>query len=170
MYTNLQEPIAIFILGQKLKPEKCIKNILIPRLETGSEIYKDLKNQNKNVNIIISGGDVANIGITETDFMANYLVFRKNIPHNNIILENKAKNTYENMVFSIPLLIKFNSIILVTSDYHMDRSIYILKFLYKNNNIIPHPVSTNNITNYEKNELVKINKQALHEFKKIFTL
>ena len=162
MFDNLQEPVAIFILGNKLESKDSIKNILVPRIEAGAEIYNYIKQKNKK--IIISGGDVAHIGIKETDFMGNYLVCKKGIPISDIILENKATNTYENMIFSIPILSKFKSIILVTSDFHMKRSEYILRSLQNNQNIIPYPVFTINIPKDEKDILIKINRDALKEY------
>lgn len=160
-----EEPVAILILGQKLESKRKIMNILVPRIEAGAEIYKYLIEQNKTVNIIISGGDVAGIGIKETDFMGNYLVCKKNIPISDIILENKSMTTYENMLFSIPLLSKFKSIILVTSDYHMERSEYILRSLSSNQNITTYPVFTINVGHKEKNKLIDLDKKYLEEFK-----
>jgi len=74
------------------------------------------------------------------------------IPDSNIIIENNSKNTYENAIFSKHILdsIHFNgSILLVTSSFHMRRSIAIFKKAgYKN--ITPYV--TNKITGLRKFE------------------
>ena len=74
------------------------------------------------------------------------------IPDSSIIIENNSKNTYENAIFTKHILdsIKFNgSILLVTSSFHMRRSIAIFKKAgYKN--ITPYV--TNKITGLRKFE------------------
>jgi len=51
------------------------------------------------------------------------------IPDDSLILEDESKNTYENAIFSKKILTerKMNKIILVTSAFHMERSIRIFR-------------------------------------------
>jgi len=74
------------------------------------------------------------------------------IPDSNIIIENNSKNTYENAIFSKHILDSLHfkgSILLVTSSFHMRRSIAIFKKAgYKN--ITPYV--TNKITGLRKFE------------------
>lgn len=51
------------------------------------------------------------------------------IPDSSLILEDESKNTYENAIYSKKILAKknLNKIILVTSAFHMDRSVRIFR-------------------------------------------
>jgi hypothetical protein len=108
----------------------------------------------KRVNkILISGGSgsISKPNHREAIYIKKYLETIL-IPDSNIIIENKSKNTYENAVFSKQILdsLQFNgSILLVTSSYHMKRSLAIFeKAGYKN--ITPYV--TNKITGIRKFE------------------
>ncbi len=74
------------------------------------------------------------------------------IPDSNIIIENNSKNTYENAIFTKHILdsLQFKgSILLVTSSFHMRRSLAIFKKAgYKNLT----PFVTNKITGERKYE------------------
>lgn len=75
------------------------------------------------------------------------------IPDSNIIIENNSKNTYENAVFTKHILdsMQFNgSILLVTSSFHMRRSLAIFnKAGFKN----VTPYVTNKISGLRKYEI-----------------
>ena len=74
------------------------------------------------------------------------------IPDSNIVIENNSKNTYENAIFSKHILDSLHfkgSILLVTSSYHMRRSIAIFKKAGYTN-ITPYV--TNKITGLRKFE------------------
>lgn len=68
--------------------------------------------------------------------MKRWLV-SKGINSNRIIVESKARNTIENMLFTIPLILKqkFKNITLVTSDFHIYRAHAILKAILDKANI-----------------------------------
>ena len=56
----------------------------------------------------------------EADIMLDYLL-KHNIPKEDIILERKSKTTKENIINSIKLINKDDSIILISSDFHLKR-------------------------------------------------
>ena len=103
--------------------------------------------------LLITGGSgsISKPNHREAIYIKKYLL-SISIPDSSIIIENNSKNTYENAIFTKHILdsIKFNgSILLVTSSFHMRRSIAIFKKAgYKN--ITPYV--TNKITGLRKFE------------------
>lgn len=82
--------------------------------------------------LLISGGN-SNIGkdtlFKEADYVTSVL-HEINIPDSVVIKENKARNTYENMIFCSKLLRARNlnpPYLLVTSAFHMRRSLLLFK-------------------------------------------
>jgi len=76
--------------------------------------------------VIISSGSgyVLKQEIKEADFLKEYLI-SIGIPEDDLIIENRSKNTHENAVFTKKILtngIENNSFLLITSAYHMRRA------------------------------------------------
>lgn len=109
------------------------------RLLKALELYKTKKIQK----IVVTGGSgsILHPQDKEAMYIHQYL---KNIqvPDSDIIIENESKNTYENALFTKKILdslhIPLSNIILVTSAYHLRRS---LAVFYKQGfqDIIPYP-------------------------------
>lgn len=108
----------------------------------GAELSQTLKfrldrtlsylSNNKDIPIIVSGGQGADEDISEAEAMNNYLV-SNGISQERIILENKSTSTEENLLFSKEMMkdqgIVQPKIFLVTSDFHMFRAKYIARNL-----------------------------------------
>jgi uncharacterized SAM-binding protein YcdF (DUF218 family) len=81
---------------------------------------------------VVTGGDPQGIGITEGDDLASRAI-ALGVPASRILVEDKANNTIENAVFTYRLLnsrIPVNTkttIVLVTNEFHMDRSLGIFR-------------------------------------------
>lgn len=101
------------------------------RLEHGLKLYEDGLYKS----IIVSGGlDAPGLKYTEAEGMRNYLV-ANGVPEQDIILENEATSTYENLLFSKRIMKErgFESAIIVTHDYHGTRSLEVANTLgYEN--------------------------------------
>ncbi len=98
----------------------------IDRLLAAMDLYKE----NKIEKILISGGNVKVNGIIGAAYneaiSAKEFLIRNGIKEKDIILDLKARNTYENAVYSKKILNKYKikeKVILITSAYHMKRSI-----------------------------------------------
>jgi len=123
--------------------------------ENGDRLFQTLYlYQQKRVSkLFISGGSgsISNPEQRESIFIKKYLM-AISIPDSNIIIESNSKNTYENAIFTKKILdsLQFKgSILLVTSSFHMRRSLAIFeKAGYKN--ITPYV--TNKITGIRKFE------------------
>lgn len=126
-----KEYSAIIILGGYLVYGNQLTRALKKRLNLAIKIYKKQKNKPK---IIVSGGKIRQETITEAEAMAKYLL-ENNIPEEDIIKEDKSKNTLENFKFSREKLEELNihkNIAFVSSNFHILRAkIYASKFKIK---------------------------------------
>ncbi|MCC3869403.1 YdcF family protein [Terrisporobacter mayombei] len=121
---------TMIILGAKVNKDGVSKT-LKQRLDKAIEYY----NQNKDINIIVSGGKGEDEVMTEASAMKNYLV-KNGVDEDNIILENKATTTLENIMFSKEIMKDLNlgnKALIVTSDYHLFRGRFIASILGMDN-------------------------------------
>lgn len=118
---------------------------MIPyRVDRAIELYKD--GQIKK--ILISGGiGYFNFkrGITEAEIMKRYFL-EHGVLEDDILIEDKSRNTYENFLYSYKLLRdKFNlenmTFILITSDFHMKRASGLFRHFFHKNSLYICPVS-----------------------------
>ena len=109
------------------------------RLLTCVQLYHKL-----NLPILVSGGKVLETTGSEAD-IAKTILIGLGVPENKIIVENQSLNTTENARFTKVLLEQYGFIqpILVTSAFHMERSI--LQFEKVKLSVIPYP------TDYQTN-------------------
>lgn len=90
--------------------------------------------------IIFSGG----LGTSRNQSLANTMkVYARNTGYSGpIILEEKSRNTWENMIYSLEVLKKyhFNKIVLVTSSFHMKRTLWKARKVMLGIKLYPYPV------------------------------
>ena len=110
-------------------------NSAAERLTKTLEIYK----KNPNILILFSGSSnkIKPIGWSESD-MAKKFFLEQGVRSENLIFENKSRNTFENVIYS-KHIIKNNKGTwgLITSAFHMPRSY----FLFKREGLILEPIS-----------------------------
>lgn len=117
---------AMIILGAKVNGEEVSKTLKL-RLDKAIEYY----NQDNSINIIVSGGQGTDENITEALAMKRYLEVN-GVNSNNIIEENKATTTLENIIYSKEILDDMDingKVLIVTSDYHLFRGRFIASIL-----------------------------------------
>ncbi|MBW7477823.1 YdcF family protein [Paenibacillus oenotherae] len=105
------------------------------RLDHALELYKQ-----ENVQyLILSGGyDHNGSTLTEAEGMRDYLL-KRGVPADRLFLENDARSTYENLLFSQAIAKKngFKSFLIVTHDYHAPRAAEIARYLdYKETEVV----------------------------------
>ena len=111
----------IVILGYALAEDGTMQNTLYKRLEKGLELHKIYPNSK----IIVSGA-VPKEGYTEAGLMKEWLV-KKGVPAQNILVEDRAKDTIGNAFFSVDIIkaqknkAKYGTII--SSASHMRRAL-----------------------------------------------
>ena len=87
----------------------------------------DYLNENPNTICIVSGGQGANEPFPEAEGMAEYLL-DNGIEESRILLEDKSKNTVENIQNSMALMEEsYEGVGIVTNNFHMFRAIQIAK-------------------------------------------
>ena len=111
----------MLVLGAKVRPDGPSLS-LISRLDLALEIYK----LNPEIRIVVSGGQGADEPVSEAGAMADYLIAR-GVEKNKLSLEGKSSNTYENVIFSKPLINPSNPLLIVTNDYHVIRACLLAK-------------------------------------------
>ncbi|QHW34487.1 YdcF family protein [Paenibacillus rhizovicinus] len=118
---------AAIILGAALWDDQPSPG-LRERLEHGYELYK----QGTAKNLIVTGGlDHNGSTLTEAEGMRNFLV-AKGVPETAIVMENDARSTYENLLFSKPLAAKrgWDKLLIVTHAFHAPRAEDIAGYLH----------------------------------------
>lgn len=123
---NIHKVDTMIILGAKANKDGVSKTLKL-RLDKGIEYY----NKNKDINIIVSGGQGKDEVTTEALAMKNYLV-ENGVDEEVIILEDKATTTLENILFSKKIMRDLNlgnRVLIVTSDYHLFRGRFIASIL-----------------------------------------
>lgn len=168
---NLKSPIVIIVLGYDLtKP--FANEILSSRVWTALREYKKLKKKFDVVKLLFTGGNPSKRNIlSEGEAMADFAI-RYNIPETDIIIETESDDTLENAHFTVKLLKKynFNSFILISSEFHIERAAFIFdcifKYNYKNKMLCHISVPNSNIPS-EHLGVVKKNKLpfVLHNIK-----
>ena len=126
------DSMAIVILGFKLKSDGTMEDELVGRLQTGLEIAQAYPN----AYVAVTGGGTApnNPEATEGGLMGEWLL-AQGLSEDRLIIEDRAPDTVGNAENTYAILAKdypnVDSIVLVTSDYHVPRGclLYNSKFI-----------------------------------------
>ena len=120
----------IIVLGSGLIGEK-VSPLLAARIDKGIQLFHRFHTATHPVKVIFTGGQGNDETLAEGDAMANYAM-EKGMKKKDIIIEDKAVNTYENLLFS-KQLIEENvlnkgstatyNIITVTNNFHVFRAL-----------------------------------------------
>lgn len=112
----------MIILGCKIKNDGSLTPLLKGRVDRAIEFRNEqLKTTGKDLIFIPSGGKGNDEIISEAEAMKKYLL-EQNIKEKNILIENKSKNTFENIKFSYKLIKdKKANIGFSTTNYHVMR-------------------------------------------------
>lgn len=110
------------VLGAQWKPSGP-SAVLRKRLDKAVEYLK----ANPDTKVIVSGGKGANEPMAEAEGMYGYLV-QAGIEEERILVEDKSRSTYENLVYSGGLLDKENDrVVIVTNNFHVFRALGIAR-------------------------------------------
>lgn len=116
------EPKVMIILGCQVKPWGP-SELLLDRLDTALAYLEG----RDDVRVIVSGGQGIDEPTTEARAMRDYLV-KKGISEDRIWMEERSRNTYQNLVYSFELLREKGAdtsapYILVSNGFHLVRSV-----------------------------------------------
>ena len=113
---------AIIVLGAQVKPDGTPSVQLGWRLDAAMDAYMQ-----KNVPVIVCGSQGKDEPMTEAEAMKNYLV-GKGVPEKDILTDPDSFNTNQNLRNAARLLQdrpEIRKVLVVTSDYHVPRSLAI---------------------------------------------
>jgi uncharacterized SAM-binding protein YcdF (DUF218 family) len=152
----------VLILGAGLRGEEPSKT-LQGRLDAGLEFLLD----NREIPVIVSGGQGTGETITEAEAMGTFLI-KNGVEKERVYLEDRSTDTYENIKFSIEIMEQFGvgnpTVLIITSDYHILRA----KLLAKENGITPYGMGGDSPffvkVNYYIREYFGMVKDAAHGF------
>lgn len=115
----------VIILGCGIKKDGTLTPLLQGRTDRAMNFAKSrLKETGKRCIIIPSGGKGPDEIISEGEAMKNYLL-EHNVPNEDILVENRAANTFENITFSKRLadsVMPNAKLAFATTNYHLFRS------------------------------------------------
>ncbi len=93
---------------------------LVSRLDTA----RDYLQRNPEARLILTGGNADQSGQTEAAVMREILTAR-GVPEERLILEDQAKTTHENFRNIAGIVSADAPVVMISSDYHMDRAVRI---------------------------------------------
>ena len=115
----------IIILGSKIREDGSLTPLLQARVDKAIDFgNKQYENTKKNIIYVPSGGKGTDEVIAEAEAIKKYLI-SKGIKENQILIEDKSKNTIENMKYSKDKIDEINKeakISFSTTNYHVFRS------------------------------------------------
>ena len=113
----------IIIHGAGLLGGEKVTPLLKRRIDKAVEVYH--KSKNSNIKIIASGGQGADEKISEAQAIYNYILEETDVSKESVLLEDKSRTTYENLLFSKEIgeqLVENPCFLFVTNDYHVFRT------------------------------------------------
>lgn len=115
----------VIILGCQIKRDGTLTKLLKGRVDRAIEFSKMQKEKTgKDIIFVPSGGKGNDEVISEAQAMKNYLI-EQGIKEENILIEDKSKNTFENIKFSNEIIKdknKNSQIAFSTTNYHVFRA------------------------------------------------
>ena len=119
---NTSEPVSnVLVLGMALEDGQPTKDLLM-RVDT-AKAYLD---KNSDATLVLTGGNAGPEGRTEAEVMRDLLIER-GAPEDSMRLEDQASNTIQNFQNTIEMVDPAEAIVLVSSNYHMNRAVKLAK-------------------------------------------
>ena len=167
-YMAIDIKSAIVVLGSPNAKDGRLFDVAIQRCELALSEYKN----HPDYKFLLTGGYGAHFNETNLPhayYLAQYLI-KSGVPENDILEYAESANSKEDATLSKPTIKKHNikNIVIITSDYHLDRTQYIFKHIFMDLNInISFKVVQSDLENSEINiaELIEHEKIALEELK-----
>jgi len=115
---------CIIVLGARVWPSGTMSNALRYRCETALQVWKDGVSEN----IIVTGGRGADEPAAEASVMREYFI-QSGVPEEKVIAEDASVNTIENLKNARKIMSQkgWSTAAVVTSDYHVQRALWIAR-------------------------------------------
>jgi uncharacterized SAM-binding protein YcdF (DUF218 family) len=143
---------------------------------TGVNEFFRLSSSTSSPWLLVTGGDTVGIGVTEAQELASRAI-ALGVPSSRILIEDQARNTIENAFFTYRLLAPLTAIrtiVLVTNDFHMARSLSVFQDIAKKLDedadrfkIVPLPAPNGDPSNLLSQTGSSLSQWAAHEKKQL---
>ncbi|WP_143317290.1 ElyC/SanA/YdcF family protein [Clostridium sp. HBUAS56017] len=114
---------AIIVLGAGVKADGSPCDMLVDRLKTSIEVYKESNNSK-----LLLSGDHSRQNYNEVGTMKKFVQDNIKINDSKIFLDHAGFSTYESM-YRAKEIFKVKKAIIVTNEYHLPRALYVAKSL-----------------------------------------
>lgn len=121
-YTASTDHDVVIVFGGGIQVDR-ISEQALSRLDAAAEYLK----QDTDAICIVSGGKAEGNPYSEAFLMKLYLSKLKDIEEHRIIMEDKSKNTWDNIKYSYSKIESGKKVLCVSSDYHVKRIDMMLK-------------------------------------------
>jgi len=154
----------IIVLGNFMDETGKLNNESCSRLDLSIELFL----KNKHAFIITSGWDYyGRYNVAIANAMKSYIVSKKTILNEQVLTEIHARDTVGDAIFTkinIVKKININSLLIVTSDYHVSRVRKIFTYIYGGQ----YKVKVIGVKTTRKKDLSELEKKSLNIFYKTF--
>ena len=115
---------CLIVLGAKLHPDGRMSKSMLQRCDAALDAWR----RGIAKLFVVCGGKVKDAPRSEASAMAEYLV-GQGVPREVILLEDKSVNTYENLCNTCSIMRErgLKDGALVTSDYHLERALWLAR-------------------------------------------
>jgi uncharacterized SAM-binding protein YcdF (DUF218 family) len=126
---SLPEARYVIILGGGLTPAGNVPKGVALRLDAGAAYIA----AHPGTKAVVTGGKPRGSARTEASAMAEYLEQKKGIPGENILRDERARNTIENFAFSKELIARDSGgeslppVLVITNDFHLKRALILAR-------------------------------------------
>ena len=107
----------VIVLGMALQNGKPQEDLIL-RLDTAQKYLAN----HPDATLILTGGNPDNNGLTEAGVMRE-LLLKSGVPDESMVLEDQATTTVENFKNVAKMIDTDDTVVLISSDYHMDRAV-----------------------------------------------
>ncbi|WP_424944220.1 YdcF family protein [Aliiroseovarius crassostreae] len=115
--TDPGSPRVALVLGAALRADGRPTPALRRRARHAAQLYLS-----GDVDLIVMSGGVPRGGTSEAEVMRD-IALAEGVTGTDILVENQAGNTWENLLFSRPMLPEHAQVVLVTDSYHAPRAL-----------------------------------------------
>lgn len=160
----------VVILGSPNDDKGNLSDIAIGRNEKGIEEYRN----HEGYKILVTGGFGNHFNTTDKPhaFYAKQFLLKNGIPDNDILEFAESGYTIEDATFSKPIVDKYGvkNLVIVTSDFHIDRVKFIFEKVFKGYNLMFSGAKTNfsqeeydKLLEHEKKEIERMKREGIPE-------
>lgn len=148
---TLQQADVVLVLGSRVYRSGQLNPCLVKRVEEGVEVVR----QGWARWLVLSGGVDPEDGTVEAEAMAR-IAAQRGLPPERIVLEPKARSTYQNLRFTRQLMKErgWNTVVIVSEPFHLPRAALMARRLGLEFALTPSPHCPQNLPAFLREPLV----------------